>query len=79
MPLLGHSNVNITQAKAGKSYYHKQRKNGVVTMQVACCDCGLVHSEEYKVLKKNLRIRVWRNEPLTEEIRKLRKHLEGKR
>ena len=38
---------------------------------IACCDCGLVHRNKYKVIDgKTISVRAWRNDRETNRVRK---------
>jgi len=44
-------------------------------LKIGCCDCGLIHDFEFKITtrknkKPKLRMRVWRDDPMTAEHRK---------
>lgn len=49
------------------------RKKHVAVEFVACCDCGLVHLMAYEPRKTYLRVRAWRDERRTREMRKIRR------
>jgi len=36
----------------------------------ACCDCGLTHILRFKVIKDKIRIRVWVDKKITQQLRK---------
>lgn len=44
----------------------------------ACCDCGLVHRSQYRVVDGKIYMRCWRDERATAACRRRRKH-KGKR
>lgn len=46
------------------------RKDGKAVGFSICCDCGLVHKEEYQARKRYVRVRVWRDEEQTDKQRK---------
>lgn len=48
--------------------------------RMACCDCGLVHKFEFKLIsygdgKHKIRLRSWRHEGDTKMMRKREKHV----
>ena len=49
------------------------RKKHVAVEFVACCDCGLVHLMAYEPRKTYLRVRAWRDERRTREMRRIRR------
>lgn len=63
----------IEQVIDGKPYYYRLGKDGTASEMSVCCDCHLVHLMEFKPLKNAIRIRVWREDPLTDEIRAKKK------
>jgi len=40
--------------------------------RMACCDCGLVHKFEFRVVKGKIQFRAWRDEKSTAVRRKVR-------
>lgn len=63
----------VTTAVEGKADKYFLRENGTAVAYTICCDCGLVHLEEYKPMGKYIRVRVWREEDKTKEQRKRKK------
>lgn len=61
--------MKITRPQDGEVCRYWRRKNGIVVIRTACCDCGLVHLEELTPRKMYIRIRVWRDEKLTKKMR----------
>jgi hypothetical protein len=49
--------------------YHT-RRNGAAVVHTVCCDCGLVHVEEFLPKNGYIRVRVWRDDKHTKEVRK---------
>lgn len=67
----------VATAKEGVPDKYWFREDGTAVSYTICCDCGLVHLEEFKPMKRYLRVRVWRDEERTKWWRKRRKR--GKR
>ena len=42
-------------------------------LQIACCDCGLVHMREYEIVGKRIKHRVFRANRATAQIRRHKK------
>lgn len=63
----------IEHVSDGQRVYQKYRRNGTVVMYTICCDCQLVHLEEFKPLKGGIRFRAWRDEGKTKEQRSKKK------
>lgn len=61
------SEYNIIQTYDGK-WMTPTRKN----FYRSCCDCGLVHREEYRVRNGKVQYRVWRDRAETRKERKRR-------
>ena len=55
---------------AGEPVRYAMRKNGSALVKTVCCDCKLVHLEEFTPRKTYIRVRVWRDDKLTETLRK---------
>lgn len=62
----------LEQAIEGKAHRYHLREDGTAVAYTVCCDCGLTHLEEFKPMKKYLRVRVWRDEQRTTEQRRKR-------
>jgi len=60
----------IEQIEDGISYRYHRRKDGSVVVHTICCDCCLVHLEEYTVNKRYLTVKVWRDDEATAKLRK---------
>jgi hypothetical protein len=43
--------------------------DGMATEMIKCCDCGLVHIEEFTPYKKFIQVRSWRDEETTKRER----------
>ena len=56
--------------KAGEPIRYAIRKGGFALVRTVCCDCKLVHLEEFTPRKTYIRVRVWRDDKLTEMLRK---------
>jgi hypothetical protein len=41
--------------------------------RIACCDCGLVHVLQFKVVKGAVKFRAWRHDRATAAVRRKRK------
>ncbi len=41
--------------------------------KMACCDCGLVHTMEFRVYNTRMQFRAWRDNRATGQIRRHRK------
>jgi hypothetical protein len=63
----------VEQAVEGQAHKYHTRKNGTTVVYTVCCDCGLVHLEEFVQKPKYLRVRVWRDDQRTQAIRKQRR------
>lgn len=59
----------IVQVIDGKPYRWYERKDGTYVEVSVCCDCQLVHTIEMKPNKKYIRVRVWREDTKTKELR----------
>lgn len=46
--------------------------------KMSCCDCGLVHTVDFRVFKGRVQLRAWRNERSTGQIRRHMRKPEGK-
>lgn len=68
----------IESVVEGQSYFHRLDSEGSVTIHTICCDCSLVHVERYTPTKRGVSIRVWRDDALTEQLRK-RNHISVRR
>ena len=60
----------IEHVKDGVPYRYKLDKQGKAVEMSICCDCSLVHLMEYKPGKTSIRVRVWREDEMTEKLRK---------
>lgn len=58
------------QVHEAEPHRYKLRKDGKAVEYSVCCDCGLVHLEEFTPRKGYIRVRVWRDEDRTEEQRR---------
>jgi hypothetical protein len=63
----------IEQAQEGKAHRYHLREDGTAVAYTICCSCLLVHLEEFKPMKKYIRVRVWREEEMTQKLRRRRK------
>lgn len=59
----------VEQAIEGKAHKYHLRKDGTCVVYTMCCDCHLIHLEEFKMTKSYLRVRVWRDEEKTKKHR----------
>jgi len=59
----------LKQVVDGKAYYWNERSDGTYVEVSVCCDCDLVHTIEMKPVKGRMRVKVWREEQATEELR----------
>ena len=59
----------IEQVADGKPYRYRLRKDGTATEYTVCCDCSLTHMLELKPGKNSIRVRVWREDEITDELR----------
>ena len=57
----------------GQAYKWYMRDNGTYVEVSVCCDCQLVHTLELKPNKGYLRVKVWREDEKTNELRKKKK------
>jgi hypothetical protein len=64
---------NIFQVVDGKAYRWYKRVDGTYVEASVCCDCKLVHIMEIKPNKTYARVKVWRDEKKTKELRKRKK------
>jgi hypothetical protein len=60
----------IEQAIDGKAHRYHLREDGTAVAYTICCSCNLVHLEEFKPMKTYIRVRVWREDGMTEKLRK---------
>ena len=60
----------IEHVQEGKAYYWKERSDGTYVEMSLCCDCDLAHIIEMKPIKGAMRVKVWRDDKITEELRK---------
>lgn len=60
----------MTQVVDGKSYKWYERDDGTYVEVSVCCDCQLVHVIEMKPNKGYIRVKVWRDDEKTKELRK---------
>jgi Zn-finger protein len=54
-------------------FYQQQEGEWIQPMKgyrMACCDCGLVHRVEFRVVKGRVQFRAWRDKKATTERRK---------
>jgi hypothetical protein len=63
----------VVHVENGKAYYWKARKDGTFVEASVCCDCSLVHVLQYKPGKAAMRVKVWRDDKLTNKYRKGKK------
>ncbi len=40
--------------------------------KMSCCDCGLVHTVDFRIYKGKIQLRAWRNERSTGQIRRFK-------
>lgn len=59
----------ITQVDEGVALRYHRRKDGSVVMHTICCDCCLVHLEQYIVNKNYISVKVWRVDNATRKLR----------
>lgn len=57
--------MRYDEPKAGE--WVQPRRNGY---RLACCDCGLVHTLDFRVHKRHVQFRVFRNNRATAAIRR---------
>lgn len=60
----------IEHVKDGEPYRYPLNKAGKAVEMSICCDCSLVHLMEFKPGKRSIRVRVWREDGLTDQLRK---------
>ena len=58
------------QAIEGKPHRYYSRKSGETVVYTVCCDCKLVHLEEFTPRKGYIKVRVWRDDQRTQRLRK---------
>jgi len=63
----------LTQVIDGKSYRWYKRSDGTFVEASVCCDCLLAHVIEMKPTKRYMRVKVWREDEKTNELRRKRK------
>lgn len=63
----------VVQVKDGETHRYHLRKDGRCISYTVCCDCGLTHLEEFAPRKNYIKVRVWRDEDKTAEMRKRKK------
>lgn len=56
----------------GEPIKYHLRKGGSAYVRTVCCDCGLVHLEEFTPRKAYIRVRAWRDDRYTRIVRKTR-------
>jgi hypothetical protein len=61
---------DVIQVKDGEPYRWYRRIDGTYVECSVCCDCQLVHTIEMKPNKRYMRVKVWREEEKTKELRK---------
>jgi len=63
----------MIQVVDGKAYRWYKRDDGTYVEVSVCCDCQLVHTIEMKPNKKYMRVKVWRDDGKTKELRSKKK------
>lgn len=63
----------VEQVHDGVPERYHRRKDGSTVIYTVCCDCGLVHKEEYVPHTTYLRVRAWRDEARTRRMRAIRR------
>ena len=58
------------QISDGETHRYHVRKDGRSITYTVCCDCNLVHLEEFTPRKGYIKVRVWRDDVKTAELRK---------
>jgi hypothetical protein len=58
------------QVLDGEIHRYHVRKDGRYIGFTVCCDCSLVHLEEFTPRKGYIKVRVWRDYKRTKEMRK---------
>jgi hypothetical protein len=71
-PRVGYSG-KLVQVVDGNPYKWYERKNGTYVEVSVCCDCQLVHIIEMKPNDGYIRVKVWRDDEKTKELREKRK------
>lgn len=66
-------NGKTQQIYDGVVHRYSRRKDGTAVIYTVCCDCGLTHLEEFLPKRGYIRVRVWREEAITREVRRRRK------
>lgn len=59
----------IEDVDEGVSLRYHRRKDGSVVMHTICCDCCLVHLEQYIPNKHYITVKVWRDDANTSRLR----------
>lgn len=62
--------MKFIQAYDG-DWIQPQQKN----YQMACCDCGLVHTVNFRIVKGKVQLQPFRNKKATSNRRRNKKHL----
>lgn len=62
------------QVHDGEAHRYLLRKDGRNISYTVCCDCGLTHLEEYTPRKGYIRVRVWRDDDRTAEMRRRKEY-----
>lgn len=57
------------QLKYGGTIILKPSEN----VQIACCDCGLVHTFDFKIVKDTIKVSICRNNRATGQLRRWKK------
>jgi len=60
----------LVQVIDGEAYKWYERTNGTYVEVSVCCDCKLVHIIEMKPNDGYIRVKVWRDDEKTKELRK---------
>jgi len=68
--------VQITD---GQVHRYHLRKDGRSIGFTVCCDCSLVHLEEHTPRNGYIKVRVWRDDEKTAELRKAERKRKAKR
>jgi len=61
------------QVRDGEVHRYHIRKDGRAISYTICCDCGLTHLEEFVPKKTYIKVRVWRDDVRTAEMRRRKK------
>ena len=60
----------MVEVQDGETHKYHLRKDGTSVVYTVCCDCNLTHLEEFTPKKDHIRVRVWRDDEKTSDLRR---------